>query len=160
VNAQQMKAFPERKTDVKDAEWICPTSSSQAVENKFKDMLYAIAKGEDDPVKLASFARQRYEKEKEKFELALRGYVNPHQRMMLKTILTHIDFLTEQIDMFLLARKELYVDLSEEYDKQKIELLLGTQFEDSKPWAIMLQFPKFPDLRPPIFWALHILKNE
>lgn len=30
-------------------------------------------------------------------ELALQGYVNPHQRLMIKTILTHIDFLSEQV---------------------------------------------------------------
>ncbi|WP_257985007.1 transposase [Bacillus sp. T33-2] len=30
---------------------------------------------------------------------ALKGYINSHQRLMLKTILGHIDFLTEQIEM-------------------------------------------------------------
>jgi transposase len=64
-----------------------------------KDMLHAIANGEEDPEKLASFARGTIKKKKEELELALRGYVNPHQRMMLKTILTHIDFLTEQIEI-------------------------------------------------------------
>src|SRR4051794_37282961 len=37
-------------------------------------------------------------KKKDDLILALKGYVNPHQRMMIKTILTHIDFLTEQIE--------------------------------------------------------------
>lgn len=64
-----------------------------------KDMLRAIADGEDDPEKLANFARRTMKKKKEELELALQGYVNPHQRLMLKTILTHIDFLTEQIEM-------------------------------------------------------------
>lgn len=64
-----------------------------------KDMLRAIAEGEDDPQKLANFARRTMKKKKEELELALRGFVNPHQRMMIKTILNHIDFLTEQIDM-------------------------------------------------------------
>jgi hypothetical protein len=62
-------------------------------------MLRAIADGEDDPKKLANFARRTMKKKKEELELALQGYVNPHQRLMLKTILTHIDFLTEQIEM-------------------------------------------------------------
>jgi transposase len=66
-----------------------------------KDMLRAIADGEDDPQKLANFARRTMKKKKEELELALQGYVNPHQRLMLKTILTHIDFLTEQIEMLL-----------------------------------------------------------
>jgi transposase len=63
------------------------------------EMLRAIADGEDDPVKLASLARRTLKKKKEELELALRGYINPHQRMMLKTILTHIDFLSDQIEM-------------------------------------------------------------
>ncbi|MFB7639518.1 IS110 family transposase [Peribacillus butanolivorans] len=63
-----------------------------------KNMLQAIANGEDDPEKLANFARRSMKKKKDDLILALNGYVNPHQRMMLKTILTHIDFLTEQIE--------------------------------------------------------------
>ncbi|MCM2535182.1 IS110 family transposase [Neobacillus pocheonensis] len=63
-----------------------------------KDMLRAIADGEDDPEKLSTFARGTMKKKKDELELALKGYVNPHQRMMLNTILTHIDFLTEQIE--------------------------------------------------------------
>jgi transposase len=64
-----------------------------------RDMLAAIADGEDDPEKLANFARRTLKRKKGELELALQGYVNPHQRLMLKTILTHIDFLTEQIEM-------------------------------------------------------------
>ncbi|WP_391559322.1 IS110 family transposase, partial [Robertmurraya sp.] len=63
-----------------------------------KDMLRAIADGENDPEKLSNFARGTMKKKKDELQLALKGYVNPHQRMMLKTILTHIDFLTEQIE--------------------------------------------------------------
>lgn len=64
-----------------------------------RDMLDAIAEGEEDPEKLANFARRTMKKKKDELELALKGYINPHQRLMLKTILKHIDFLTEQIDM-------------------------------------------------------------
>jgi transposase len=64
-----------------------------------RDMLDAIADGEEDPEKLANFARRTMKKKKEELELALKGSINPHQRLMLKTILGHIDFLTEQIEM-------------------------------------------------------------
>ncbi|MBM6616696.1 IS110 family transposase [Bacillus suaedaesalsae] len=64
-----------------------------------RDMLNAIADGEDNPEILANFARRSMKKKKDELELALRGYINPHQRLMLKTILRHIDFLTEQIEM-------------------------------------------------------------
>ena len=64
-----------------------------------RDMLNAIANGEENPEILANFARRTMKKKKEELELALRGYINFHQRLMLKTILKHIDFLTEQIEM-------------------------------------------------------------
>ena len=64
-----------------------------------QDMLDAIADGEENPEKLANFARRTMKKKKEELELALKGYINSHQRLMLKTILGHIDFLTEQIKM-------------------------------------------------------------
>jgi transposase len=64
-----------------------------------RDMLDAIADGEENPEKLANFARRTMKKKKDELELALKGYINPHQRLMLKTILGHIDFLTEQIEM-------------------------------------------------------------
>jgi len=64
-----------------------------------RDMLNAIAEGEEDPEKLANFARRSMKKKKDELTLALKGYINSHQRLMLKTILKHIDFLTEQIEM-------------------------------------------------------------
>lgn len=64
-----------------------------------RDILNAIANGEEDPEILSNFARRTMKKKKEELELALRGYINSHQRLMLKTILKHIDFLTEQIEM-------------------------------------------------------------
>jgi transposase len=64
-----------------------------------RDMLNAIADGEEDPEKLANFARRTMKKKKDELMLALKGYINSHQRLMLKTILKHIDFLTEQIEM-------------------------------------------------------------
>lgn len=38
-------------------------------------------------------------KKKDKLELALKDYIGPHQRLTLKTILGHIDFLTQQIEL-------------------------------------------------------------
>lgn len=61
-----------------------------------KDMLH-VADGEDNPEKLSNLARRTMKLKKQE-QLALQGNVNPHQRLMLKTILTHIDFLTNQID--------------------------------------------------------------
>ncbi|SDP97363.1 Transposase IS116/IS110/IS902 family protein [Litchfieldia salsa] len=64
-----------------------------------RNMLNAIADGEEDPEIQANFAQRTLKKKKEELELALKGYISSHQRLMLKTILKHIDFLSEQIEM-------------------------------------------------------------
>lgn len=152
VNAQHIKAVPGRKTDVKDAEWICQLLRHGLMKASFipdrnqrelrelvryrrsiieerarqhnriqkvleganlklgsvvsdimgvssKNMLHAIAEGVDDPEELANMAQKTLKRKKNELELALQGYISPHQRLMIKTILSHIDFLSEQIDM-------------------------------------------------------------
>ena len=42
--------------------------------------------------------RRTMKKKKDELVLALKGFVNADQRMMIKAIMTHIDFLTEQIE--------------------------------------------------------------
>ncbi|MEH7347112.1 IS110 family transposase [Bacillus sp. JJ1532] len=87
------------------------------------EMLRAIADGEDDPVKLASFARRTLKKKKEELELALHGYISSHQRMMLKTIITHMDFLTDQIEML---DKEIAERMSSFYeDVERLDSIPG-----------------------------------
>ncbi|MFC3254382.1 IS110 family transposase [Paenibacillus sepulcri] len=150
VNAQHIKAVPGRKTDVKDAEWICnllrhgllkpsyiPDRNQRELRElvryrrsliqersrehnrvqkvleganmklaavvsdmmgvSSRDRMGAMIEGEEDPEKLAAFARRTLKKKKEELELALRGNMSAHQRIMLKTMLTHVDFLNEQI---------------------------------------------------------------
>jgi len=150
VNAQHIKAVPGRKTDVKDAEWICnllrhgllkpsyiPDRNQRELRElvryrrsliqersrehnrvqkvleganiklaavvsdimgvSSRDMMDAMIEGEEDPEKLAALARRTLKKKKEELELALRGNMSAHQRIMLRTMLTHIDFLNEQI---------------------------------------------------------------
>jgi transposase len=152
VNAQHIKAVPGRKTDVKDAEWICQLLRHGLIKASFisdrnqrelrelvryrrsiieerarqhnriqkvleganlklgsvvsdimgvssKNMLRAISEGVDDPEELANMAQRTLKRKKHELELALQGYISPHQRLMIKTILNHIDFLTVQIEM-------------------------------------------------------------
>ena len=53
-----------------------------------REMLDAIAECEEDPTKLANFARRTMKKKKDELELVLKGYIHSHQRLMLKTILS------------------------------------------------------------------------
>lgn len=62
------------------------------------EMLRSIAEGNDDLEALANMARGKMKQKKEELKLALQGYIQEHQRFMIKTILRHIDFLTENID--------------------------------------------------------------
>jgi transposase len=115
-----------------------------------KDMLRAISEGEDDPQKLANFARRTMKKKKEELELALKGYIHPHQRMMLKTILNHIDFLTEQIEMLdqeVAARVKSYQEDIDRLDSipgiatrmaEQILAEIGTDIKDQFPSAAHL----------------------
>jgi len=61
------------------------------------DMLRAIGDGEEDPEFLAGFARKTMKKKKDELKLALEGYIHDHQRFMIKTIIGHYDYLTDQI---------------------------------------------------------------
>jgi len=87
------------------------------------DMLRAIAEGENDPEKLAGFTRRSMKKKKAELELVLRGYIQPHQRLRIKTILTHIDFLTAQIE---LLNQEVACRLStHQEDIERLDSFLG-----------------------------------
>lgn len=111
------------------------------------NMLRAISEGEEDPEKLANFALRTLKRKKDELELALRGYVSPHQRLMIKTILTHIDFLTEQIEMLdqeVAQRVNAYQEDVERLDsipgiaKRMAEQILaevGTNVKDQFPSA-------------------------
>jgi transposase len=115
-----------------------------------RDMLRAIANGEDDPEKLANFARRTMKRKKNDLELALQGYVNPHQRLMIKTILTHIDFLSEQIvvlDQEVAARVESFQEDVERLDSipgiatrmaEQILAEIGTDIKKQFPSAAHL----------------------
>jgi transposase len=56
-----------------------------------------LVKGERTVDELADFAKRKLIKKKDQLKEALVGYVTPHHRFMLKTILTHVKHLHEQI---------------------------------------------------------------
>jgi transposase len=62
-----------------------------------RDMLDALLRGETDPEVLAKLARGKLRKKREDLEQALVGRVDDHHRFLLTSLLTHIDFLDEQV---------------------------------------------------------------
>lgn len=62
-----------------------------------REMLEAMMEGEENPENLAELARGKMKKKKDDLILALDGRMNSHQRLMLQSMIKHIDFLDEQI---------------------------------------------------------------
>ena len=62
-----------------------------------QDMLRALIAGEQSPQAMAQLARGKLKSKKDLLEKALTGLLGPHQKMLLKAQLRHIDFLDEQI---------------------------------------------------------------
>jgi len=64
-----------------------------------RSMLAAIINGVDDPKLLSQLAKGKLKNKRDQLERALRGLIGPHQKMILSTQLSHIDFLDRQITM-------------------------------------------------------------
>jgi transposase len=60
-------------------------------------MIQALIDGVEDPKELVQMARGRLRKKSDDLEQALVGLVGPHQKMMLRAQLDHIDFLNSRI---------------------------------------------------------------
>jgi len=60
-------------------------------------MLEAIIAGEEDPEVLSELAQRKLKRKKAELKRALNGLIGPHQKLMLKTQLRHIDFLDAEI---------------------------------------------------------------
>jgi transposase len=94
-----------------------------------RDMLDALLQGETNPEVLAKLARGKLRKKREDLEQALVGRVDDHHRFLLTSLLTHIDFLDEQvadcngkIEQFLSAPSEEKAELvSSASDDQRQE---------------------------------------
>jgi transposase len=62
-----------------------------------RDRLDALLQGETNPEILARLARGKLRKKREDLEQGLVGRVDDHHRFLLTSLLTHIDFLDEQV---------------------------------------------------------------
>lgn len=60
-------------------------------------MLEAMVNGTEDPKVLAEMAKGRLRKKRLELEEALKGLMSAHQRMMLESLLRHLDFLNKEV---------------------------------------------------------------
>ena len=79
-----------------------------------RDMLDALLQGETNPEVLAKLARGKLRKKREALEQALVGRVDDHYRFLLTSLLTHIDFLEEQISDCNRKIEQVLSELSDE----------------------------------------------
>ena len=63
-----------------------------------RQMLEALANGEDDPAVLAGFAKRRLRAKLDQLRQALEGRVKPHHRLLIRALLEHISFLQASIE--------------------------------------------------------------
>lgn len=63
-----------------------------------KLMLNELCKGIEDPKVLAQFAKGTMRKKIDQLEKALQGLVGPHQKLILASQLSHIEFLDQQLE--------------------------------------------------------------
>ena len=61
-------------------------------------MLTAICEGVDDPEELSYLIKGRLNSKKAALKEAMKGLIGPHQRIMLRSQLSHLDFLEQEIE--------------------------------------------------------------
>jgi|SRR5690625_1596108 len=114
------------------------------------DMLRSIAEGNDDLEVLSNMARGKMKQKKEELKLALQGYIQDHQRFMIKTIIEHIDFLTSNIDKLdneIASRMSNYQEDIERLDSiPGIGARMAEQMLAELGTNIKEQFPTAPNL--------------
>lgn len=167
INPEHAHALRGKKTDVKDAEWLCDllrhgllkasfipppeirelreltryrqslVGEQSAVANRIQKViesaniklaqvvsdalgtsgraiLWALARGETDPVKLAALAQGKLKQKRSQLERALHGRLTPNQRFVLRESLEHWEQLeaadrrvSREIDRYLQDRPKL-----------------------------------------------------
>jgi transposase len=85
---------------LEDANIKLGSVASNVLGKSGRDMIEAIIRGEDDPVKLAELARRRLRGKIPQLQHALRGSVTEHHRFLLRAHMDHLAHLERLIERF------------------------------------------------------------
>ncbi len=116
-------------------------------------MLDAIVAGTEDPTAVAATATRRLRATPAELEAALRGVVGAHQRLLLATQLSHVDYLAEQIAAMDRAIEERLRPLAETVERLDTIPGVGTRTAQELLAAIGSDMSRFPTHRHLASWA-------
>lgn len=125
------------------------------------EMIRALIRGQCDEAVLASMAKGSMRGKQEQLKRALRGYIQPHQRMILQSMLAHIECLDEQIRAI---EQEIDQRLSDQEDMiQALDEVPGVGKQSAQVIVaeVGTDMSKFPSASHLVSWAgLCPSKNE
>ena len=88
-------------------------------------MLRALLNGEEDPAKLADLAQGVLRKKLPQLRLALEGVCTEHHRFLLRRLLSHLNYLEEQISRFNERIAEKLQELLPHEDQERLDAIDG-----------------------------------
>lgn len=125
------------------------------------EMIRALIRGECNEAVLASMAKGSLRGKQEELKRALRGYIQPHQRMILQSMLAHIECLDTQI---CLLDQEINQRLSDREDiVDALDAIPGVGKQSAQVIVaeVGIDMGKFPSASHLVSWAgLCPSKNE
>jgi transposase len=127
--------------------------ASSVVGVSGRAMLEALIAGQEDPEALASLAKGRLRSKQAQLEQALLGVMGSHQRMLLMSLLRHLDFLGEEVatmDREIAQRMQPYEDAI-----QRVDAIpgVGRRTAEELLAEIGLDLTRFPTAAHLASWA-------
>jgi transposase len=130
------------------------SSVASSLETKSgRAMIKAIALGERDEAVLAALAKGTMRSKRAALECALRGFIQPHQRLILTSMLAHVESIDKQLEVLdaeinrrLADRKDLVESFSEVPG-------VGTISAQTVIAEVGTSMNQFPDVKHLVSWA-------
>jgi len=117
------------------------------------EMIRAIARGENSEAVIAALAKGSLRNKKEELLRALRGYIKPHQRMILSSMLAHIESLDSQIAMLDTEIQSRLVQCEDVVERLTQIPGVGNHCAQVMVSEIGMDMNQFPDAKHLVSWA-------